>query len=128
MGEEPKSNPYLFTYMVACTEAKAAAQKETEVNKETAPKIKQAREARITADAEVQTRRSEMYQQAFANGTINKQVIDVLAPNHDSTQCNEESPYSGEERCVRCFLLYALNNPWRLDDFELSISRRQVRG
>jgi hypothetical protein len=128
MGEDSKSNPHLFAYMAALVEAKAAAQRFDEVEKETTPKIQQAREAKVAADAEVRTRLAEMYKQAFSNGTITKQVIDVFAPTHDSTMCDEDDPSAGEDRCIRCFLLYVLKNPWRLDDYELSISRRQVRG
>lgn len=69
-----------------------------------------------------QVARAEMYRQAVADGIITKDLIDVLAPNHERNSCDEVKLNNARDGCDRCTMLKALTDPWILnEDVELQL-------
>lgn len=119
---ERKLGGYYEEFIAASEAAARAHEGKLLLEGEVRPKLMAAQQAVDNAERTAWSRRGELYATAFLLGVINEDVIDVLAPIHQTVDCDEADPEKKEERCVRCFLRYALKNQWRLADVELSIA------
>jgi len=111
MSDEYVADPYHVAFVKASDAVRNAKSELDTLTAYQESELASVKAKVATAGQEMETRREELYDKAIAAGIINRRLVDVLAPTHESTMCKVDDASAGAERCIRCFLLDAIHHP-----------------